>query len=104
MKIVDWSQIAEEQVGPLASRQIIYTDAMTIVRRQLSKGAVTSLHGHIEEQLCIVESGQIRYIIQGEAQVALSGDILSIPSNVPHSLEALETSLVIDIFSLPPVT
>jgi hypothetical protein len=43
MKLYKWSEIPEEQINPLASRQMIHTQTMSVVRRVFSKGAMTRL-------------------------------------------------------------
>jgi quercetin dioxygenase-like cupin family protein len=101
MKVFNWSQVVEEQVNPLASRQIIHSDTMTVVRRRLLKGALLRLHKHVEEQLLMVESGEVRIVAAGEEQCLKTGDALAIPSNEPHSVEALQDSIVMDLFSRP---
>jgi len=102
MKVYNWSQISEEQVSPLASRQIIRTETLTVVRRRLSKGAVLRLHQHAEEQVSVIERGKIRSIVANQEVVVSGGETYVIPPNAPHSVEALEDSLVMDLFSTPP--
>jgi quercetin dioxygenase-like cupin family protein len=101
MKLYNWSQIPAEQVNPLASRQMIHTQTMSMVRRRLSKGAVTRLHQHVDEQISMVERGKLRFVVDYEEQIVASGETLVISSNVPHSVEALEDSVVLDVFSAP---
>jgi quercetin dioxygenase-like cupin family protein len=98
MKLYNWSKVAKERVSPLASRQIIYADAMTVIRRRYRKGALTGMHRHAEEQLCMVQRGSLRVIVDGHEQRVTAGDTLIIPSNVTHSVEALENTVVIDLF------
>ena len=101
MKVYSWSDVPEERVNPLASRQMIHGEALSIIRRQFSKGAVTKLHKHAEEQISIIETGKLRFVVLGEETVVSSGQTLAIPPNVPHSLEALEDSVVMDLFAIP---
>ncbi len=101
MKLYKWSQIPEEQVNPLASRQMIHTQTMSIVRRQLSKGAVTRLHQHADEQISMVERGKLKFVVDGEQEIVAGGETFVISSNSPHSVEALEDTVVMDLFSTP---
>ncbi len=103
MKVYNWSRISEEQVSPLASRQIIRTETLTVVRRRLSKGAVLRLHRHAEEQVSVIECGKIRSVVADQEVVVSGGETYVIPPNAPHSVEALEDSLVMDLFSTPPL-
>jgi quercetin dioxygenase-like cupin family protein len=101
MKVYNWSQVPEEQVDSLASRQMIHGETMSVIRRRLLKGAVTRLHQHADEQISMVEHGKLRFSVAGKECVVTSGDMLKIPPNVPHSVEALEDSVVMDLFATP---
>jgi quercetin dioxygenase-like cupin family protein len=99
--IYRWSQIPEERVNSLASRQMLHTETMSVVRRQLSKGAVIRLHRHADEQISMVECGKVRFVVDGEEEIVASGETYVIPPSAPHSVEALEDSVVMDLFSTP---
>jgi quercetin dioxygenase-like cupin family protein len=101
MKVYTWGQISEEQVNPLASRQIIHSETMTVVRRRLSKGAMLRLHRHPDEQLSMVEHGKLKLVVNDEERIVGSGETCVIPPNAPHSVEALEDAVVMDLFSTP---
>jgi quercetin dioxygenase-like cupin family protein len=101
MRVYKWSQIPEEQVNPLASRQMIHTETMSVVRRRLSKGAVLRLHRHPEEQISMIERGKLRFVVCEEEEIVGGGETYVIPPNAPHSVEALEDSVVMDLFSRP---
>jgi len=101
MKVYDWSEVPEERVNPLASRQMIHGETMSVIRRRFSKGAITRLHQHAEEQISMIERGKMLFVISGEEHVVTSGQALAIPPNAPHSVEALEDSVVMDLFASP---
>jgi quercetin dioxygenase-like cupin family protein len=46
-----------------------------------------------------VQSGSLRFVIGGREQIARAGDMVAIPPNVPHLVEALEDSIAIDTFA-----
>ena len=73
----------------------------------LQKGCVVPTHDHDNEQFCCVLSGRLRFGLgpedgpqRREIEVE-AGEVMHLPSGVPHSAEALEETLVIDIFSPP---
>lgn len=101
MKLFDWSRVPEEQVNLLATRQIIHTDTMTVIRRRLLKGSLSYPHQHSEEQLSMIEQGSMRFVVADEPQIVTSGQAFVIASNALHSAEALEDSVVLDLFSIP---
>jgi quercetin dioxygenase-like cupin family protein len=99
VKLYNWSQIPEEQLNAAVSRQMLHGETMTVARLRLRKGAVVPLHQHVNEQISMVESGKLRFVISGEERIVLGGEMLAIPPNAPHLVEALEDSLAIDLFS-----
>jgi quercetin dioxygenase-like cupin family protein len=71
----------------------------------LEKGTLVPTHSHANEQFCIVLSGRLRFdLAAGRQTVVSAGEVLHIPPDAPHAAEALEDSLVYDIFSPPSAT
>lgn len=99
MERYDWSAIAEEKMNPLLSRRVIHTGKMTIARIALKKGAVVPLHQHVNQQVTMLRSGALRFDMGGESFVLRAGEVLVIPSEMPHRVEALEESLATDLFT-----
>jgi unsaturated pyranuronate lyase len=99
VKLYNWSQIPEEQLNDLVARQMIHGETMTIARIHLRKGAVVPLHQHPNEQISMVEHGRLRFVIAGQERIVQGGDMVAIPPNAPHLVEALEDSLATDLFS-----
>jgi len=99
VKLYNWSQIPEEQLNAVISRQMIHGETMTVARLHLRKGALVPLHQHPNEQISMVERGRLRFVIAGEERIVQGGDMVTIPPNAPHLVEALEDSLATDLFS-----
>ncbi len=99
MKLYNWREVPEELLNPTISRQMIHGETMTVARLRLRKGAVVPLHQHVNEQISMVESGKLRFVIAGEERILTGGEALTIPPNAPHWVEALEDSLATDLFS-----
>jgi quercetin dioxygenase-like cupin family protein len=98
VKLYNWSQIPEDQLNASISRQMIHGETMTVARLHLRKGALVPLHQHPNEQISMVERGKLRFVIAGEERIVQSGDMVAIPPNAPHLVEALEDSLATDLF------
>jgi quercetin dioxygenase-like cupin family protein len=94
-----WSDVKAEQLNPLVTRQMVHTERMTISRLTLNKGAFVPLHSHDNEQITTLESGRLRFLLNGEELILKAGDMLEIPPNAPHSVEALEDSVAVDLFA-----
>ena len=97
----NWNALAEEALAPLLGRKMLHGKHMTVARIRLGKGAVVPEHSHPNEQISMLESGALRFVLAGEEQVLRAGDVLVIPPDVPHMVEALEDSLAVDLFSPP---
>jgi quercetin dioxygenase-like cupin family protein len=100
MQHLDWRDIPNEHLNPLASRQVIHCERITMARLALTKGAVVPEHHHENEQVSTVKSGALKFLIGGKDEVIVrAGGVLVIPPNLPHSAEALEDTHVLDLFS-----
>ena len=70
----------------------------------LDKGCVVPRHSHDNEQVTYILEGTLRFWLgeEGESVVDVSaGEVLHIPSGVPHMAEALEDTLDLDVFAPP---
>src|SRR5260370_14182044 len=101
MDVYNWSKVTEEKVTPLVTRQAIHTSRMTLLKLRLKKGAVLPMHQHPHEQITMMASGLVRVALDGDDVLLRSGDVLLIPSNATHLLEALEDSVGTDVFTPP---
>jgi quercetin dioxygenase-like cupin family protein len=99
VKVHNWAHVTEEQMNPLVSRQVVHASTMTLARLRLRKGAVVPLHHHVNEQISMVDQGRLRFVISGEERIVQAGEMLTIPPEAPHMVEALEDSIAIDLFS-----
>jgi len=63
------------------------------------RGAVVPTHQHPHEQTGFVVSGRLRFVVDGEPFEAAVGDSWCIPGNTDHSAEAVEESVVVEVFS-----
>jgi quercetin dioxygenase-like cupin family protein len=94
-----WASVEQEQLNPLFVRQVIHGEKITLARIRLGRGCIVPEHAHANEQITSVIEGTLRFQIEGRAVVLEAGDVLHIPSHAPHSVEALEDCLVLDVFS-----
>jgi len=95
----DWKNIPAEQLNPKTTRKAVHTENMTIARLELQKGAVVPEHHHVNEQVATVEKGALKFFIEGREVILREGESLAIPANVPHAVEAIEDTAVLDIFA-----
>ena len=101
MQIYEWNQVEKEQMSPTFARQVIHSDTMTVARVYLQKGCSVPEHSHHNEQISMMEQGSLKFVIDGQEKVLRAGQVLRIPAHVPHSAEALEDCIAVDLFSPP---
>ena len=99
MQHYNWNLLEEEPLNPLLGRKMIHGQNVTVARIRLRKGAVVPVHSHANEQISMLESGAVRFTIAGEERILRAGDTVVIPPDAPHTVEALEDSLAVDLFS-----
>ena len=99
-----WADIPKEPLSNVLERRLITGERVMLAHVYLKKGAVVPRHSHENEQITYILEGGLRFWIgEDEAEVidVLPGEVLHIPSHVPHKAEALEDTLDVDIFSPP---
>jgi quercetin dioxygenase-like cupin family protein len=70
----------------------------------LDKGAIVPRHSHDNEQFTYILEGALRFWLGedgSEEVVVRAGEVLHIPSHLPHRAEALEDTLDLDVFCPP---
>jgi quercetin dioxygenase-like cupin family protein len=104
-KLLRWSDLPTDSPMDLLSRQRIIGERAMLSRITLKRGCFVPTHAHENEQFAFTISGKLRFIIGAEDSedrreiIAAAGEVVYLPSNVPHSAEALEDSVVLDVFS-----
>jgi|SRR5579871_1342011 len=96
-----WDEIEVEQISAFQTRQVLHTSHMSVVRLVSKKGAVVPLHHHVHEQVTFLMSGHFRFDVGGERVDLQAGGFLTVPSNLPHSAEALADSVTFEVFCPP---
>ncbi len=84
-----WDEIALEKVTEMLSRKIV-----TGEREMLAQ-----MHSHDAEQMTYVLQGALKFLVGGEEITLREGEVLHIPSRIPHQAEALEDTFELDIFT-----
>ncbi len=103
---IRWDDMPREKVTDDISRRLVTGQRMMLAHVYLDAGAVVPTHQHENEQLTYILEGALLFWIgdpDGEVEeiVVRAGEVLHIPSNVPHKAEALEDTVDVDVFSPP---
>ena len=99
-----WDDLPKEELKPDLHRRLVSTERMMLAHVYLDKGCIVPQHSHENEQLTYILEGVLRFSLgEDEAEVVdvAAGEVLHLPSWLPHKAEALETTLDVDIFCPP---
>jgi quercetin dioxygenase-like cupin family protein len=101
LKHVPWGTVELEQLNPLIQRQFVVGHDIMVARILIKKGGIVPEHSHVNEQVTYILEGALKFTIGGRDIVVRAGDVLAIPPNLPHSAEAIEDTVDLDVFNPP---
>ncbi len=82
------------------SRKIVaHGGDMMIVEVHFKKGAVGYLHEHFHEQVSYCIKGKFEFEVSGQKHIIGAGDSVYMPKDSLHGCQALEDSVLLDIFT-----
>ena len=94
-----WDDVEREEMSEGIARRVIHSERMTTARIYLAKGSVVPRHHHDNEQLSHVLEGRLLFEFDSGDVEAAAGEVVEIPSEVPHRVTALEDSVAMDVFA-----
>jgi quercetin dioxygenase-like cupin family protein len=101
MQYIPWHTIPLEALNPLLQRQFVVGQEIMVARVLLKKGCIVPEHSHHNEQITYILDGALKFWIDGKEIVVHAGEVLCIPSNMPHKAEALIDTVDLDVFNPP---
>jgi len=93
------SDIETKEIMPGYHGKMIHGETMTLAFWEVEEGATVPEHSHINEQIMHVLEGDFEFMVAGETKIYRPGELVIIPSNIPHSGKALTPCRLMDIFS-----
>ena len=99
-----WENLPAEKLKDGLTRRLITGDRMMIAHVYFKKGIDVPRHSHENEQITYVLEGALHFHLgaNGEREMIVrAGEVLVIPSYLPHSAVALEDTLDVDVFNPP---
>jgi quercetin dioxygenase-like cupin family protein len=103
-KHVRWNDLTPEKLKGGLTRKLITSERMMIAHVHFDKGDDVPRHSHENEQITYILEGALLFKLgaNGEREVIVrAGEVLVIPSYLPHSALALEDTLDVDVFNPP---
>jgi len=99
MEHYTWDKMEKEVLSGTIARKIISGEKAMVAQVFLAKGAVVPEHRHESEQITYILKGALLFQIDGKEVLVSAGEVLRIPSYMPHAAVAIEDTLDLDIFS-----
>jgi quercetin dioxygenase-like cupin family protein len=99
-----WQELPAEPMKGSITRRLITGDRMMIAHVYLKKGDDVPQHSHENEQITYVLEGALHFWLgeKGERELTVqAGEVLVIPSHLPHRALAVEDTLDVDVFNPP---
>jgi quercetin dioxygenase-like cupin family protein len=99
-----WTELPVEQLKGGLTRRLITSERMMIAQVRLKNGDDVPWHSHENEQITYILEGALRFWLGANSEQEInvrSGEVLVIPSNLPHRALALEDTLALDLFNPP---
>jgi quercetin dioxygenase-like cupin family protein len=100
--LYNWDSMPREKVTEVIERRLVTGERSMLAHVYLKKGSVVPQHSHDNEQFTYILEGALKFWIgadQDEIVTVRAGEVLHIPSNIPHRAEALEDTLDLDVFT-----
>jgi quercetin dioxygenase-like cupin family protein len=73
---------------------------LTVAHVEFPVGTEVPAHSHPHEQVTIIETGRLRFSVDGgEPFEAGPGELVYVPGNAEHRVEIVEDAVYIDVFS-----
>ncbi|MGB0367701.1 MAG: cupin domain-containing protein [Flavobacteriaceae bacterium] len=93
------STIPSKEIMPGYHGKLVHGEQLSLAFWTVEKGAEVPEHNHPHEQMMHVVEGEFEFTLNGITKVYIAGDIVPIPSNVPHSGKAITACQLMDVFS-----
>jgi quercetin dioxygenase-like cupin family protein len=99
VRVHRWDEIALEKITEMISQKIVAGEREMLAQIYLKRGALVPMHSHESEQMTYILQGALKVVAGGEEITVREGEVLHIPSGLPHQAEALEDTFELDVFS-----
>lgn len=94
--------VDRERMMDRVERRYLSGERSTLAQIWLARGALVPAHTHESEQVSYVVEGALRFRLGADGAdevVVRGGEVLVIPSDLPHAAEALEDTYDLDFFA-----
>jgi quercetin dioxygenase-like cupin family protein len=101
--IANWNTLPAAFPRDGISRKAFSGKNSMITMFEIQPGTAPDPHSHAHEQLVYIVSGKAEFVVGEEVLKVKAGDLLVVPSNVPHSLKVIGSEPVLNINVFSPI-
>ncbi len=83
----------------IEQKTLVYGEKTLMSEFRLKKGSAVPLHSHPHEQAGYLVSGQVTFTVDSEQTICNPGDSWCIAGDKEHGAEALQDSVLVEVFS-----
>ena len=98
MPLISWDSVKKEILSEKIGRKVINGEKVGLVQIFLAKDGVIPMHQHVSEEMGYQLEGSVSVESEGKRVTVQKGEIMHIPSNVPHTVAAMEDSVILYVF------
>lgn len=99
MSLYSWDTVKKEVLNDKIARRFVTGEKVMVAQLFIAKDGLVPRHQHESEQVTMAMEGALAFDLGGKEIILRPGDVLVIPSNVPHSARAVADYFGLDIFS-----
>ena len=101
-RVIHYPDVPLTELAPGQMSHLVFGEQAVVSFLNVPAGSYFPVHQHEAEQIMIVLEGHVDEIIEGKLYPVKGGDVIVLPSNIPHGGRARdEDCRVIDIFAPP---
>lgn len=102
MSVTPHPQPHRKGIAPGRERYLAHGEHLMTVVLDLTDGPAAEPdppHSHPHEQITYVAAGNVRFFLDGDVYDLSAGDLIVVPSNIPHSIQTLSAYVrLVDTF------
>jgi quercetin dioxygenase-like cupin family protein len=99
-----WADMPRESLKDGLERRLISGDQVMLTHVYFTAGTEVPRHEHHNEQITYILEGALQFFFgpdEEETRTVRAGEVVVIPSDLPHRAVALEDTLDVDVFAPP---
>lgn len=89
-RVLDTADVVQYQDGAIVSREIMRSEKGTVTFFSFDQGQGLSEHTAPFDAMVFILDGEAEVIIAGDPLLLHSGDMVIMPANIPHALNAVK--------------